>query len=477
MSQRPISLAFITGTWLLLASPACIAGAREDGAAAFSQRDYATAIRLWRPLAEQGDAEAENNLAQMYDAGFGVPADHAEALRWRTQAAEHGNLTALKHLIDRSMNFRNDTEWRHWVEIAAAKGDAESLFVLGKSFLYGQFGNPKDSTRAIELLQDGANRGNAKAAVLLGTAYSQGIVIPRDPEQAVIWLQKAADQGDMGALTALGMMYGYGQGVPKDKAKAVALFQKIAAKGGDYHTIADRLIAQLEQADAPAPPDFDAVRARAEQGDAAAQTQLGRIYSQQNSALKDDAKAFAWYQAAALQGNPDAEAYLSVMYRNGQGVAKDLNQAIKWLRKAADDGQADSQHLVSRFYARGENGFPVDLEQSLNWLEKSSASGDKTAQVELARRLWDGLGVPQDREEATKLFQKAALLGDFEAQMTLGQHLEAAIGDKPGLQEALRWYRMAAAQDNPLHQAAQAYADALEARIAREATASRKTWK
>ncbi|GBF27594.1 hypothetical protein MnTg02_02648 [bacterium MnTg02] len=39
------------------------AGPGEDGARAFKRGDYATALRLWRPLAEQGDAYAQFNLS------------------------------------------------------------------------------------------------------------------------------------------------------------------------------------------------------------------------------------------------------------------------------------------------------------------------------------------------------------------------------------------------------------------------------
>ena len=47
------------------AGPA-VAGPFEDGATAYAKGDYGTALRLWRPLAEQGDARAQYNLGLMY---------------------------------------------------------------------------------------------------------------------------------------------------------------------------------------------------------------------------------------------------------------------------------------------------------------------------------------------------------------------------------------------------------------------------
>ncbi len=58
--------------------------------AAYQRGDYATALREWRPLAEQGNTEAQYGLGVMYDKGRGVPRDHAEALQWYRKAAEQG---------------------------------------------------------------------------------------------------------------------------------------------------------------------------------------------------------------------------------------------------------------------------------------------------------------------------------------------------------------------------------------------------
>ena len=70
------------------------AGPLEDGDAAYERGDYATAVRLWRPLAEQGNADAQFILGQMYNTGRGVSQDHAEAVKWYRRAAEQGDVLA-----------------------------------------------------------------------------------------------------------------------------------------------------------------------------------------------------------------------------------------------------------------------------------------------------------------------------------------------------------------------------------------------
>ena len=75
-------------TVCLLAQPVA-AGAIEDGQAAFDRKDYALAVRIWRPLADQGDAEAQYNIGLSY-----MSNDLDEAARWYGLAADQGNAKA-----------------------------------------------------------------------------------------------------------------------------------------------------------------------------------------------------------------------------------------------------------------------------------------------------------------------------------------------------------------------------------------------
>ena len=84
----------VAGTLFLavaLIPVAAVAGPFEDGLKAAESGDFATALRLWQPLAEQGHAEAQNNLGVMYGYGYGVPQDEAEAAKWFRLAAEQGH--------------------------------------------------------------------------------------------------------------------------------------------------------------------------------------------------------------------------------------------------------------------------------------------------------------------------------------------------------------------------------------------------
>lgn len=70
----------------------------DEGLAAAQRGDYATALREWRPLAENGEATAQYNLGIMYENGWGVPQDPAQAVQWYREAAKSGNIRFILHL-------------------------------------------------------------------------------------------------------------------------------------------------------------------------------------------------------------------------------------------------------------------------------------------------------------------------------------------------------------------------------------------
>ncbi len=70
----------------------------DEGVAAANRGDYATALREFRPLAEQDHAGAQSYLGFMYADGRGVSQDDAEAVTWYRKAAEQGNAEAQFNL-------------------------------------------------------------------------------------------------------------------------------------------------------------------------------------------------------------------------------------------------------------------------------------------------------------------------------------------------------------------------------------------
>ncbi len=111
---------------LSLAAPG-LAGPFEDGKAAYERGDYVTALRLMRPLAEQGQANAQFSIGVMYAIGKGVRQDYVEAVKWFRKASEQGDAIAQNSLGSMYMNgygVSQDYVVAHkWFNLAAARGN------------------------------------------------------------------------------------------------------------------------------------------------------------------------------------------------------------------------------------------------------------------------------------------------------------------------------------------------------------------
>ena len=153
--------------WLLLfamagssvARPAD-AGPFEDGIAASEQGDYVAAMALWRPLADEGDAQAQYRVADLYDLGRGVARDYQAAVLWYRRAADQGHANAQHNL--------------------------GSMYELGDGV------EPDYAlAAAIVWFRRAALQGYAPAQCSLGVMYALGRGVRRDDIEAYKWLSLA----------------------------------------------------------------------------------------------------------------------------------------------------------------------------------------------------------------------------------------------------------------------------------------------
>jgi TPR repeat protein len=102
----------------------------QTGMDAYNRGDYATALREWRPLAEQGEASAQFQLGLLYDNGDGVPRDYAKARQWYERAAAQGGVKAQFYLGLQSAYSEGgplDLVQAHmWYSLAAGNGYAHA---------------------------------------------------------------------------------------------------------------------------------------------------------------------------------------------------------------------------------------------------------------------------------------------------------------------------------------------------------------
>ena len=64
----------------------------------YDRADPATALKIWKASAEQGDANAQFRVGQIYEMGIGTAPDYAAAATWYRKAADQGNRSAAFNL-------------------------------------------------------------------------------------------------------------------------------------------------------------------------------------------------------------------------------------------------------------------------------------------------------------------------------------------------------------------------------------------
>jgi TPR repeat protein len=100
------------------------------GLAAFNSGDFAAALRLWRPLADQDDPRSQAGIGFMYHRGLGVKTDDVEAAFWLRKAAEQGQAEGqmmLGNLYFFGLGVPQSYAAAYaWCELAQDNGQAEA---------------------------------------------------------------------------------------------------------------------------------------------------------------------------------------------------------------------------------------------------------------------------------------------------------------------------------------------------------------
>ena len=107
---------------------------------------------------------------------------------------------------------------------------------------------------------------------------------------------------------------------------------------------------------------------------------------------------FLEYKAKAEQGNAEAQFNLGFCYDDGRGVAKNAREAVKWYRKAAEQNYAPAQFNLGYCYANGQ-GVEKDIAEAYAWFSiAAKADPDAAESRDLLRK---GL-TPQQFTDAQK---------------------------------------------------------------------------
>lgn len=197
---------------------------------------------------------------------------------------------------------------------------------------------------------------------------------------------------------------------------------------------------------------FNAVKTKAEKGDAFSQCALGEFYANGTFGVAQNiAEAVKWYRRAAEQNQAEAQYNLGICYSKGEGVVEDQMEALKWYRKAAEQNCAEAQHGLGVCYANGD-GVTKDAAEAAKWYRKAADQNFAQAQYNLGICYRDGIGVAKDEAEEVKWYQKAAEQRYAPAQCNLGECYDNGEGVTKDAILGVKWYRKAAAQNNSVAQ-------------------------
>lgn len=210
----------------------------RDGLAAHKRGDYATALQMLGPLADDGDAIAQYTLGTMHVQGRGTPEGWVEALKWYRRAAAQGHAGAQTLLGD-WYSAGGDDKWEavKWYRKAAEQGHPDAQFQLGSC--YEHLDLMQDPTEAVRWYRKAAAQGQIDAQVTLGQIYANGDLATEDVNEAMKWFRKAAEHGNADAQYELGKMYVERFGVKRNVVEAL-MWLNLASLSRDLPAIADR---------------------------------------------------------------------------------------------------------------------------------------------------------------------------------------------------------------------------------------------
>ncbi len=309
MKHLITGLSFVLALFLLapptLAEQDTDAEQFDNATKAYEYKDYATALKLIRPLAEKGNAKAQYNLGLMYYEGDGVRADLNETFKWYTLAANQGNANAqhgLGYMYEKGYGVKQDygeavkwykfaanqgygfsqhnlgvmyqhglsvqqdyVEAMKWFKLAASQHVYESEFNIGQIYKEGGFGIQQDSNEAVKWFKLSAEHGYVNAQYVLGTMYIKGEGVERNLDEAIKYLTPVARQGYHVAQSDLGLAYavkagmsGFGPDIPQDKRNTLInevilayAWCKIAIQSDSADVRVERLLSDLKRAMKP----------------------------------------------------------------------------------------------------------------------------------------------------------------------------------------------------------------------------------
>jgi TPR repeat protein/signal transduction histidine kinase len=398
------------------------------------------AIAELEQKANEGDAQAQFDLALYYVKAKDVEANMELAFAWDKKAAEQGHVNAqfalglyyfLAKNRDHTREFLN--KWGHFI---VSSEPIDPAFDLGVNWASKNSFSEADGDLAFKWLNKAAEQGHAEANYCVGICYRHGIGTECNNELAFESYKKAAEQGYTNAYYWLARCYYEGKGIEQsDKLTAewITSAVELAEVDPEAYLILGHLYADGKGVQQNAELAFKWYEKAAEKEVAEAHYCLANFYSEGRSVEKDNGLALEHYEKAAQHGHILAKNRQGEMYFCTGGMTifgkddekeYDLEQAFDFLTKSIECGHLQAFEKLAKIYCIAD--FNQSYSMAINWYEEAVKQGHTEAEKWLAKICtrygaiyYAGLGVEKDDQIFFKLHQKAAEYGSVEACFSL----------------------------------------------------------
>ncbi len=296
---------------------------------------FRQAVILLRKAADHGDHVAQTQLGHYYSnpfnsdgsgGVFGVERDMPEAAKWYLMAAEQGDTEAQIELAKyyESDGSRDSKKAMKWQLKAADQGDANAQLRLGEYW--------NGAPSCVEWYRKAALQGNSEAQASLGKLYLTywHIVGGKNNSEAYAWLNLAGHRNPTRENISPFVLVSQFEAIQSSKYEIRREFSDKFALG-----LSPEELSRGQQRTKELQKEIDAnIAAKKDFGDdPATQFLIGStVYDSvfRTPSTDDLVEAVTWYRKAAEQGHAEAQFNLGVCYFNGKGVVKDLNVAYAY---------------------------------------------------------------------------------------------------------------------------------------------------
>jgi TPR repeat protein len=366
---------------------------------------------------------------------------------------------------------------------AARAGNGEAQLALGRHYLFGGAGLPKNVATALHWLDRAARQGLRGAWMLIGSHIPHDIALQAsDPHKLCVWYERAFDDGVMQAgLTWARLMQKQDAEFADDatRAKVLRALQASAQAG-----IADAqwMLAQASQHN----PHADSSPTTSIAGSTQDWTQRAasggviearRALADQAWDSKDHITFLRWAmplarEAARTRAHAGADPVVGDLPLPRKSDARLLSRCARALRRsrgadreemenffqlAAQAGDRQAQYGFGLLLAKMEqDGEPADVspasanyKRAIHWLTLAGRQGLADAWYAIARIYMKAAFSQRSLPDALRYLEQAALGGHELAQLELGERMWHKRGDDMATAAcALRWLQAAAGQGN-----------------------------